>query len=82
MKVAILTPDREVFSGEVTSVTVPGVNGSFQVLDNHSAIVSSLVQGTVKVEEAGTTHVYTIEKGFIEVLNNNVALLVQGLQDA
>lgn len=82
MKVAILTPDREVFSGEVTSVTVPGVNGSFQVLDNHSAIVSSLVQGIVKIEEAGKTHVYTIEKGFIEVLNNNVALLVQGLQDA
>jgi len=81
MNLTILTPEGEVFSGEISSVSVPGSKGKFQVLKNHAPIVSSLEKGEVKVvKEGGETSVYTIEKGFIEVLNNNVSLLVQGLQ--
>jgi F-type H+-transporting ATPase subunit epsilon len=48
--VDILTPEANVFSGEVVSVTLPGLDGTFQVLTNHAPIISALKQGTLKVE--------------------------------
>jgi F-type H+-transporting ATPase subunit epsilon len=48
--VDILTPEANVFSGEVVSVTLPGLDGNFQVLTNHAPIISALKQGTMKVE--------------------------------
>ncbi|WP_299151058.1 F0F1 ATP synthase subunit epsilon [uncultured Dokdonia sp.] len=50
MHLEIVTPEASLVSGEVSSVTVPGVNGEYQMLDNHAATVSLLVAGTVKFE--------------------------------
>ena len=81
MNISVLTPDREIFEGTITSVTVPGTNGMFQILENHAAIVSSLGSGKVEITKAdGQAMTFTISKGFIEVNNNNVSLLVQGVE--
>ncbi|WP_310991462.1 FoF1 ATP synthase subunit delta/epsilon [Aequorivita marina] len=48
MYLEIVTPEASLVSGEVESVTVPGVNGEFQMLNNHAAIVSVLQKGKVK----------------------------------
>lgn len=48
MHLEIVTPEASLVSGEVESVTVPGANGPFQMLNNHAAIVSTLVKGEVK----------------------------------
>ena len=50
MYLEIVTPEAVLFSGEVTSVTVPGVNGEFQMLDNHAPIVSTLKDGEIRIE--------------------------------
>lgn len=50
MYLEIVSPEATLFSGEVTSVTVPGVNGEFQMLQNHAPIVSLLQEGNVKVQ--------------------------------
>lgn len=82
MNISVLTPDKELFEGQITSVTVPGIAGRFEVLNNHAPIVSALGEGQVKiVADGGTTLTYGIEKGFIEVLNNEVSLLVQGVTE-
>ena len=49
MILEVVSPEATLFSGEVNSVTVPGANGAFQVLDNHARIVSILNPGTVKI---------------------------------
>ena len=49
MYLEIVSPEATLFSGEVTSVTVPGVNGEFEILENHAPIVSILKEGNVKV---------------------------------
>lgn len=49
MKIEIVTPDEVLFNGEVKSVAVPGVNGEFQILENHAPIVSVLTKGYVKL---------------------------------
>jgi F-type H+-transporting ATPase subunit epsilon len=83
MLLTILTPEKEIFNGTVSSIKVPGITGQFEILDNHAAIVSALGSGKVRlVTDSKTTVQYEISKGFIEVLNNKVALLVQGLKEA
>ena len=53
MYLEIVSPEATLFSGDVTSVTVPGVNGEFQMLENHAPIVSLLQKGNVKVKIQG-----------------------------
>jgi F-type H+-transporting ATPase subunit epsilon len=78
MNISVLTPDREIFEGAITSVKVPGTDGQFQVLKNHAPIVASLGNGDVTlVKSNGEKMIFPIQSGFIEVLNNEVSLLVQ-----
>ena len=50
MYLEIVSPEVKLFSGEVESLTVPGASGSFQVLNNHAPIVSTLTKGQVKIQ--------------------------------
>jgi F-type H+-transporting ATPase subunit epsilon len=78
MELVVLTPEKEVFKGEITSVKVPGKKGQFEVLTGHAPIVSSLGDGIVRIIlKSGETKSINIKKGFIEVLKNEVSLLVQ-----
>jgi F-type H+-transporting ATPase subunit epsilon len=52
MILEIITPENKLYSGEVDSVTLPGVDGSFQLLNNHAPIVSTLAAGTVRITES------------------------------
>lgn len=82
MNIAILTPEEEYFAGEVNSVIVPGSLGNFEIQNNHAPMVSALKSGSVKlVKSGGDIMEFNITKGFVEVLNNEVSLLVQGLEE-
>ena len=82
MELIVLTPEKEIFSGEINSVKVPGASGQFEILNGHAPIVSSLVTGPVRITKAnGEKSEFEITKGFVEVLNNEVSLLVQGLKE-
>ncbi|MFZ1705259.1 MAG: ATP synthase F1 subunit epsilon [Saprospiraceae bacterium] len=82
MNLLVLTPEKEIFNGKVTSVQIPGISGKFEVLNNHAPIVSALTTGTVRIiVEGGEKKSFKIEKGFIEVLKNDVSLLVQGVTE-
>jgi F-type H+-transporting ATPase subunit epsilon len=80
MELEILTPERKLFSGEVYGVQLPGITGSFEILDKHAPLVSALGNGKIKVlkDKTGTAILYNINGGFAEVLNNKVAVLVEG----
>lgn len=75
----ILTPDKKVFSGEVSSVQVPGTKGSFTVLDNHAPIISTLEMGNVKIRSKEGEQTFRINGGVIEVLKNKVTVLAESL---
>ncbi|HHC78448.1 MAG TPA: F0F1 ATP synthase subunit epsilon, partial [Flavobacteriia bacterium] len=49
MILEIVTPEAILFTGEVESVAVPGINGEFQMLNNHAPIVSLLQKGEVRI---------------------------------
>lgn len=75
MNLEIITPDKKVFSGEVEVVTLPGTEGSFQVLKDHAAIVSTLGKGILKADKQE----FTIDGGVVEVLNNKVLVLAEAV---
>ena len=80
MKLKIITPDKEVFSGEVDRVQVPGSKGSFQVLKNHAPIISTLDAGNVKMTDTeGNSSSLTISGGVIEVKNNEIIILAESV---
>ena len=80
MNLEILTPEKKLFSGDVYGVQLPGVTGLFEVLDKHAPIVSALKTGRVKVLKDKNNHLayFTIQSGFVEVVNNKVTVLVEG----
>ena len=61
MTLEILTPDKKVFEGEVTSVTVPGTMGSFQILRDHAPIISTLEDGPVIIKTKSTEDTFIIK---------------------
>lgn len=75
MILEIISPEKKLFSGEASSVTVPGSSGMFQVLNNHAPIISTLKKGTVKVATAEGEKTFEINGGVVEVLNNKVVVL-------
>ena len=77
MHLEIITPDATVFSGEVDSATFPGTKGSFQVLRNHTAIISTLERGKVKYKIKDDLQEIMVNGGIVEVLNNNIILLAE-----
>lgn len=81
MKLEILTPDKKIFEGEVTSVTVPGAQGSFEILNNHAPIISTLDDGKVVVRGAGKEQSFYTKGGVVEVIENKVIVLAEGVQE-
>lgn len=79
MKLTIITPDKPVYDGEVTSVTVPGSAGSFEVLENHAPIVSTLDDGKVIIRKGKDEEILHIVGGVVEVSDNNITVLAEGL---
>ncbi|MFM7006789.1 MAG: FoF1 ATP synthase subunit delta/epsilon [Flavobacteriales bacterium] len=88
MILEIITPEANLFSGEVNSVSLPGLDGIFQVLNHHAPIISSLKTGTLQFEAKGKTEqlnpnfkvagsTVSIEiKGGVAELNNNKLIVL------
>lgn len=89
MYLEIVSPEATLFAGEVTSVTVPGINGEFQMLKDHAPVVSLLQEGKVKIDgniaieedyesrfskEDGKT-ILAISSGTIEMKDNKIIVL-------
>ncbi|MES2003090.1 MAG: ATP synthase F1 subunit epsilon [Bacteroidota bacterium] len=81
MTLEILTPEKKLYSGDVYGVLLPGITGLFEVLDKHAPLVSALKTGTLKIlkdKNSKNSESYTIQGGFVEVLNNKATVLVEG----
>ena len=82
MTLEILSPEKKIFSGEVYGVQLPGISGSFEVLDKHAPMVSALKAGKLKVlRDKHATDSYQIQGGFVEILNNKATVLIEGAQE-
>jgi F-type H+-transporting ATPase subunit epsilon len=89
MYLEIISPEATLYKGEVTSISIPGTNGSFQVLNNHAPTVSTLISGIAKIEgdltiavkyqsffsKKGKDTLLTLTNGGTFEVNSNKAIL-------
>ncbi|MDR1274204.1 MAG: F0F1 ATP synthase subunit epsilon [Odoribacteraceae bacterium] len=76
MILKIISPERVLYQGDVESVTLPGALGLFMVLKDHAPLASALAPGEVVYVEAGGERTVSIERGVVEVRNNEVIVCI------
>ncbi len=79
MQLEIITPDKKIYSGEVTSVSVPGMSGRFQMLKNHAPIISTLMNGKVKIKDKDGVKEFDVKGGVVENLKNKIIILAESV---
>ena len=78
MKLEIRTPNQSVYTGEVALVQLPGIDGLFELLENHAPLVAALQKGSVKIQApSGQEQRFDINGGIVEVSQNNVLVLAE-----
>ncbi len=75
MQLELITPDKTVFAGEVSIVTLPGTNGSFQIQQDHAPMVSTLGKGLVSTGNES----FMVDGGVVEILNNKILVLAEAV---
>lgn len=81
LNLEIITPSKTIFNGPVKSVTVPGIDGSFQILRYHAPLISVIDIGLVKVVSTDDViSYYATGGGTVEVNNNKVLLLADSIE--
>lgn len=78
LSVEIITPDKTLYEGSAKLVQLPGSDGSFELLDRHVPIISTLKKGKIKlVNENGQEEFIEVAGGVIELLNNRLVILAE-----
>ena len=76
MLLDILTPEKQLFEGEIKSVKLPGTNGEFEILNNHAPIISTLTKGEIRViDSSSKQETFSINGDVIEMQNNKIIIL-------
>lgn len=79
MKIDIISPQKTLYSGEVSSAQFPGADGSFEVLKNHAPLISLLKEGNIylKEESSRKEQSIAIAGGVVELNNNVITVLAE-----
>ena len=74
---SLVTPERQLFSGEVDQVVVPGTEGDFGVLPNHAPMMSTIRPGWLTVFNGDQVERVVIRAGFAEVTPHGLTVLAE-----
>jgi F-type H+-transporting ATPase subunit epsilon len=80
MFLEILTPEKKLYSGESKLIKVPGSEGSFELMNKHAPVISTLSEGVIKViTPMDSIQNFQISGGVLEMKDNRVIILVEKL---
>ena len=74
---SLVTPEEEIFEGEINSITIPGSNGSLGILPGHIPIVSELTVGIIKIGTDDGPKYFGVQRGYMEFLYNKANILTE-----
>jgi|DewCreStandDraft_4_1066084.scaffolds.fasta_scaffold08666_11 F-type H+-transporting ATPase subunit epsilon len=78
LNLSVVTPEKKIFEGNITSLTAPGINGEFGVLPEHTPFSTVLNPGVVNYKkEDGAEEMLAVSGGYIEVTRDKIILLVE-----
>ena len=80
-KLEFVTPEKSLLSSEVEQVIIPGSEGEFTILADHSPMISSLKPGFIRIYEDSSSDAlsYFVTDGFIDMASNNLTILAQSV---
>ncbi len=78
MQIEIVTPDKNVYEGNIKSASFPGADGSFGILERHAAMVAVLKKGDIKVIDENSKELhFEVDGGVVEVKHNKIIVLAE-----
>ncbi|MBE6301778.1 MAG: F0F1 ATP synthase subunit epsilon [Parabacteroides distasonis] len=77
MKLSIVSPKGNLFTGEVNRISLPGVFGSFEVLPLHAPLIAALEEGSIYYEQGGKQMELSIHNGFVEIKNDEISVCIE-----
>lgn len=82
MRVSVISPDAAVFDGEADSLTAPAWDGQLGILPRHAPMMTLLGRGTLQVRQGTITRRFTVEGGFLQVVDDVVRVVAERIQGA
>ncbi|HBG69572.1 MAG: ATP synthase F1 subunit epsilon [Bacteroidetes bacterium GWF2_43_63] len=78
MRIEIVSPEKQLYAGEVSMAQFPGTEGSFQVLNNHAPMIATIGAGIIRVRtESGAEESIEVKGGIVEVQKNRILVLAE-----
>ncbi|MCX7999886.1 MAG: ATP synthase F1 subunit epsilon [Leptospiraceae bacterium] len=77
-EISVISPEKILYSGEATYVSLPGTNGLFGVMANHAPLVAELEIGILRIENEALEFKMVVDGGFVQVKGNKVNVLANG----
>lgn len=79
MHIKVITPDQEVFEGEIVQAKFPGLSGNFEVLKDHAPLISTIAKGDLILKTDEGLKEFLVDGGVLEVLQNKITVLIESL---
>lgn len=77
LKVSVISPERTLFDGDATQVVAPAYDGEVGILTGHAPMMALLGRGTLRVSESGGERRFTVEGGFLQVVDDQVRVVTE-----
>ncbi len=77
LRVSVISPERALYEGDATTVVAPAFDGELGILTGHAPLMTLLGKGVLRVDGAGESKRFTVEGGFLQVVNNQVRVVTE-----
>ena len=82
MTVSVISPEQTLYEGDATMVVAPAFDGEVGILTDHAPMITALGHGTLRVEAGAGARRFTIDGGFLQVVDNTVRVVTERAEPA
>ncbi len=82
LTVSVISPEQTLYEGDATIVVAPAYDGEVGILTDHAPMITALGQGTLRVEGGAVARRFTIDGGFLQVVDNTVRVVTERAEPA
>ena len=77
LHVSVISPEASLYEGDATSVVAPAFDGQVGILTGHAPMMTLLGKGELRIEGGGASRKFTVEGGFLQIVNNEVRVVTE-----
>jgi F-type H+-transporting ATPase subunit epsilon len=77
LTVSVISPEATLFTGDAESVVAPAFDGEVGILTGHAPMITALGRGTLRVNGSGGEQHFTVDGGFLQVVDNQVRVVTE-----